>query len=274
MAIDPETKELLYYEDKLDFSQQHVSLDKMLLADNASLYLHNDKQSFTDNFDCSISHHFVEKGLLVDDIKLDRQGIYTPEVILSRSARIDLFTLIGYATTVGDGTVISNSVIGQGVHLIAGSVLQPGVILSFKVEVGQKTVVPAYAKVSHLPQPCKQDKDEGIFYANSGVVQSPKRMSIFQLMEIYYDSESTGFGMEKIIGTLLTLIKRWKLFSTSCWCKQDNTILEISPELKCKFRLVVYFAWHVQCAHQYSGHVLELKLNLQPFVPRNKKLIA
>ncbi|KAG0470226.1 hypothetical protein HPP92_016926 [Vanilla planifolia] len=235
MAIDPETKELLYYEDKLDFSQQHVSLDKMLLADNASLYLHNDKQDcyidicspevlslFTDNFDYQhLRRHFV-KGLLVDDImgykifiheihssyaarvdnfrsydtiskdilqrwtypfvpdvqylgnclqiKLDRQGIYkAPEVILSRSARIDAFTLIGYATTVGDGTVISNSVIGQG------SVLQPGVILSFKVEVGQKTVVPAYAKVSHLPQPCKQDSDEELEYAdaNSGVVQSP-----------------------------------------------------------------------------------------------------
>ena len=44
MAIDPETKELLYYEDKADPSRQFISLDKMLLADNPSLCLHNDKQ--------------------------------------------------------------------------------------------------------------------------------------------------------------------------------------------------------------------------------------
>lgn len=44
MAIDPETKELLYYEDKADYSCQYISLDKMLLADNPSLSLHNDKQ--------------------------------------------------------------------------------------------------------------------------------------------------------------------------------------------------------------------------------------
>lgn len=43
MAIDPDTKELLYYEDKVDLSQ-HVILDKILLAENSVLSLHNDKQ--------------------------------------------------------------------------------------------------------------------------------------------------------------------------------------------------------------------------------------
>lgn len=42
MAIDPDTKQLLYYEDRSDKSI--VSLDKALLSDHSSIYLHNDKQ--------------------------------------------------------------------------------------------------------------------------------------------------------------------------------------------------------------------------------------
>lgn len=44
MAIDPDTKELLYYEDKADTLKGTVSLDKTLLIDNSSISLHNDKQ--------------------------------------------------------------------------------------------------------------------------------------------------------------------------------------------------------------------------------------
>lgn len=44
MGIDPETKELLYYEDKADRSRRLITLDKSLLADNPSLILHNDKE--------------------------------------------------------------------------------------------------------------------------------------------------------------------------------------------------------------------------------------
>lgn len=275
MAIDPETKELLYYEDKVDLSQHLIPLDKMLLLDNSALSLHNDKQDcyidicspevlvlFTDNFDYQhLRRHFV-KGLLADDImgrkiftheihssyaarvdnfrsydtiskdilqrwtypfvpdvqylgnglqiKLDREGIYkAPDSSQSRSARIDSFTVLGNATSVGDYTTISNSVIGKsckighnvviegsyvwdnvtiedgcklshalicdGVYLRAGVALEPGVILSFKVEVGHKIVVPAYSKVSLLPQPSKQDSDEELEYAdaNTGVIESP-----------------------------------------------------------------------------------------------------
>ncbi|THG09640.1 hypothetical protein TEA_022172 [Camellia sinensis var. sinensis] len=46
MAIDPETKQLLYYEDKADHLKGSITLDKMLLADNPSVSLHNDKQVF------------------------------------------------------------------------------------------------------------------------------------------------------------------------------------------------------------------------------------
>ncbi|KDO43685.1 hypothetical protein CISIN_1g0070782mg, partial [Citrus sinensis] len=80
MAIDPNTKQLLYYEDKADHSKGTICLDKMLLAENPSISLHNDKQDcyidicspevlslFTDNFDYQhLRRHFV-KGLLLDD---------------------------------------------------------------------------------------------------------------------------------------------------------------------------------------------------------------
>lgn len=93
--------------------------------------------------------------------------IFPSEVDQSRTAQIHAFSLIGNGTTIGNHSVISNSVIGQsctigrnvsiqgsyiwdnviieddcklshalvcdGVHLRAGVVLEPGVILSFKV---------------------------------------------------------------------------------------------------------------------------------------------
>ena len=92
---------------------------------------------------------------------------HSSEVIQSRSAQIGPFSLVGEGTTIGDHSCIFNSVIGKGctighnvciqgsyiwdnvtieddckihyavvcdgVHLSAGVVLEPGVILSFKV---------------------------------------------------------------------------------------------------------------------------------------------
>ncbi|XP_074589668.1 translation initiation factor eIF2B subunit epsilon-like [Curcuma longa] len=280
MAIDPQTKELMFYEDKVNPSQRIISIDKALLANNTWVYLHNDKQDcyidicspevlslFMDNFDYQhLRRHFV-KGLLVDDImgykiftheihssyaaridnfrsygtiskdilqrwayplvpdfeyfgisskvKLDRQGVYkAPDVVQSRSARIGAITLIGSGTTIGNHTVISNSVVGRdciignnvcidgcyiwdnviieddcrlnhaivcdGVHLSAGVVLEPGVILSFKVEVGRLITIPAYSKVSLRPQPSIQDSDEELEYADasSAVIESPSITSM------------------------------------------------------------------------------------------------
>ncbi|KAG1338014.1 translation initiation factor eIF-2B subunit epsilon [Cocos nucifera] len=125
MAIDPDTKELLYYEDKTDQSQRFITLDKMLLASTPTLHLHNDKQLyrfpilmrkrlipvvlfleilkdcyidicspevlslFTDNFDYQhLRRHFV-KGLLVDDLM--GYKIFTHEIHSSYAARIDNF---------------------------------------------------------------------------------------------------------------------------------------------------------------------------------------
>ncbi|KAL6566007.1 hypothetical protein OROHE_005062 [Orobanche hederae] len=100
MAIDPDTRQLLYYEDKADTSKGTISLDKALLVDNSSISLHNDKQDcyidicspevlslFTDNFDYQhLRRHFV-KGLLVDDI-MDYK-IFTHEIHSSYAARVD-----------------------------------------------------------------------------------------------------------------------------------------------------------------------------------------
>ncbi|KAI3946571.1 hypothetical protein MKX01_014429 [Papaver californicum] len=267
MAIDPNTKELLYYEDKVDAADGMVTLDKGFLLDNPAVKVHNDKEDcyidicspevlslFTDNFDYQhLRRHFV-KGLLVDDImgykiftheihlsyaarvdnfrsydtiskdiiqrwtyplvpdiqfsgncpiKLERQGIYKgSDIQLSRSAQVSPFTLVGSGTSIGDYSKISNSVIGEGcsigsnvsiegsyiwdnvtiqdgcqlnhalvcdgVVIRSGVVLEPGVVLSFRVVVGPQFPVPAYAKVSLLPQPTNQDSDEELEYADSG----------------------------------------------------------------------------------------------------------
>lgn len=46
MAIDPITKQLLYYEDKADYSKGVICLDKLLLTDKPSISLHNDAQVY------------------------------------------------------------------------------------------------------------------------------------------------------------------------------------------------------------------------------------
>lgn len=100
VAIDPDTKQLLYYEDKSD--KGTISLDKTLLSDHPLVYLQNDKQdcyidicspevlsTFADNFDYQhLRRHFV-KGLLDDDIM--GYKIFTYEIRSSYAARIDNF---------------------------------------------------------------------------------------------------------------------------------------------------------------------------------------
>ncbi|KAJ8572957.1 hypothetical protein K7X08_009468 [Anisodus acutangulus] len=99
MVIDPETKQLLYYEDRVNL-KGYLSLDKALLTDNTSISLQNDKQDcyidicspevlslFTDNFDYQHLRRDFVKGLLVDDIM--GYKIYTHEIHSSYAARID-----------------------------------------------------------------------------------------------------------------------------------------------------------------------------------------
>ncbi|GLT59688.1 hypothetical protein SLA2020_324940 [Shorea laevis] len=304
MAINPDTKQLLYYEDKADNSKGTLSLDKTLLAANPAISLHNDKQDcyidvcspevlslFTDNFDYQhLRRHFV-KGLLVDDImgykiftheihsnyaaridnfrsydaiskdiiqrwtypyvpdvkfcgnlgtKLERQGMYrATEIVLSRSAQIGPFSVIGYGTKIGNDTKISNSVIGEGcsigsnvsiegsyiwnnvviedgcelkhaivcdgVIMKSGAILEPGVVLSFKVVIGQKFVVPAYSNVSLFAQPTKQDSDEELEYADSssGAAElSPFTGTVDKLnREIASELSETQCGPSSELGT-------------------------------------------------------------------------
>lgn len=64
MAIDPNTKQLLYYEDKADHSKGSVYLDKLLLVENTSISLHNDKQVNSSNL--SIKSILVGFKLLIN----------------------------------------------------------------------------------------------------------------------------------------------------------------------------------------------------------------
>ncbi|XP_010528820.1 PREDICTED: translation initiation factor eIF-2B subunit epsilon-like isoform X2 [Tarenaya hassleriana] len=135
-------------------------------------------------------------------IKLGRQGMYrASEAIQSRSAEVGPFTVIGYDSKIGSGAKILNSVIGDrcsigsnvliegsyiwnnvtiedgceirhaiicdGVIIRAGAVLQPGVVLSYKVVIGRNFVVPAYSKISLLQQPTEEDSDEELEYADN-----------------------------------------------------------------------------------------------------------
>ncbi|KMT14763.1 hypothetical protein BVRB_4g075290 [Beta vulgaris subsp. vulgaris] len=102
MAINPDTNQLLYYEDKADPVQGTITLEKSLLADNSSVSLHYDMQDcyidicapevlslFTDNFDYQLLRRDFLKGLLVDDI-MDYK-IYTHEIRSNYAAKVENF---------------------------------------------------------------------------------------------------------------------------------------------------------------------------------------
>ncbi|KAF6144038.1 hypothetical protein GIB67_037711 [Kingdonia uniflora] len=160
--------------------------------------------------------------------KLERQGIYKASgVEQSRSAQILPFTFIGKGTTIGDHSKILNSVIGEncnigsnasiegsyiwnnvtiedgcklrhaivcdGVLIKSRAVLEPGVVVSFEVTIGQQFVVPAYSKVSLLLQPSKLDSDEELEYADSssGIIESPSMTSAVDMSSGKFVSRSS-----------------------------------------------------------------------------------
>lgn len=59
----------------------------------------------------------------------------------------------------------------------------------FQVEVGQQLVVPAYSKVSLLPQPSMQDSDEELEYAdvNSGIIDSPCKFFMLLITQFIFN---------------------------------------------------------------------------------------
>ena len=50
VAIDPQTKQLLYYEENTDHLKGVISLDNLLFSDTSSISLHNDKQVHFSNY--------------------------------------------------------------------------------------------------------------------------------------------------------------------------------------------------------------------------------
>lgn len=160
MAVDPETKELLYYEDRADNSHLYVTIDKDILTNNPTLQLHNDMEDcyidicspevlslFTDNFDYQhLRRHFV-KGLLVDDIM--GYKIYTHELRSGYAARIDNFR--SYDTVSKDviqrwtypmvPDVISNRDCSESRLHRQGIYKASDVTLSYSAQIGANSVV-------------------------------------------------------------------------------------------------------------------------------------
>ncbi|CAM6040484.1 unnamed protein product [Sphagnum compactum] len=145
-------------------------------------------------------------------MRLARCNVYKEGgVILARTAMIGENTVLGEDTTVGDNSSIQQSVIGhgctigknvviEGCHIWddvrieddvqlrysvvcdgatvkKGAILEPGVVLSFRVVIGSEFRVPAYSKISMVPQPTEEDSsDEELEYADvaSGRADSPR----------------------------------------------------------------------------------------------------
>ncbi|EFJ09409.1 hypothetical protein SELMODRAFT_129936 [Selaginella moellendorffii] len=136
-------------------------------------------------------------------VNLDRCNKYREQgATVSRNALIGENTFLGQGTTIGSHSKIKNSVIGRGckigenvivegsyiwdnvtiadnvqviqsiicdgVLVKAGARLEPGVVLSFKVTIGESFTVPQYSKISRVPEPTEQDSsDEELEYADS-----------------------------------------------------------------------------------------------------------
>ncbi|EFJ34609.1 hypothetical protein SELMODRAFT_166978 [Selaginella moellendorffii] len=136
-------------------------------------------------------------------VNLDRCNKYREQgATVSRNALIGENTFLGQGTTIGSHSKIKNSVIGRGckigenvvvegsyiwdnvtiadnvqviqsiicdgVLVKAGARLEPGVVLSFKVTIGENFTVPQYSKISRVPEPTEQDSsDEELEYADS-----------------------------------------------------------------------------------------------------------
>ncbi|PWA43769.1 Armadillo-type fold [Artemisia annua] len=207
---------LSLFTDNFDYQHLRRHFVKGLLLDDIMGYkiftheIRSDYAARVDNFRSydSISKDIIQRWTypLVPDVLLsmstERNGIYrASEVSQSRSAEIGPFTCIGKGSSVGDNTIISNSIIGDGckigsdvsidgcyiwrnvtiedgcklkhsilcdgVVVKSGAVLEPGAVLSYNVVVGKDLVVPCYSIVSLLPQPVKQDSDEELEYADN-----------------------------------------------------------------------------------------------------------
>ncbi|RZC66098.1 hypothetical protein C5167_009792 [Papaver somniferum] len=158
---------LSLFADNFDYQNLRHHLVKGLLDDNVMGY-----KLFT-----QLRHHWQGCNSTVDVPVCARCSVQSNKKVMGflKDRTLGPDTYVGFETSVGD---FSNSVIGKGccigsnvkiensyvwdnVTVQNGVVLQPGVVLSFKVVVGAKSpVIPAYSKLSLLPQPTNQDSDE------------------------------------------------------------------------------------------------------------------
>ncbi len=117
-------------------------------------------------------------------------SVFPPDVVQSRSAEIGPFTVIGNGTKIGSNTKISNSVVGEGctigsnvsiegsyiwdnviiedgcklMHAIvcdgvvmkSGAILEPGVVLSFKVCFSIPPLYPLFELPNYYSSPALQ----------------------------------------------------------------------------------------------------------------------
>ncbi|KAG0601733.1 hypothetical protein M758_11G136100 [Ceratodon purpureus] len=151
-------------------------------------------------------------GADTSGMRFERCNVYKATgVSLSRTSTVGENSVVGQGTEIGEGTSIRRSVIGRGCRIgknvsiegchiwdnvtieddaqlkysivcdgaavKAGAILKPGVVLSFKVVIGPKFIVPAYSKISMMPQPTEEDSsDEELEYADaaSGRAESPR----------------------------------------------------------------------------------------------------
>lgn len=164
--------------------------------------------------------------------KIERCNVYKENgVVLPHSACIGPATVVGEGTVVGEDCVIRNSVIGRGCTLgknvtvdgsyiwnnvsihdnaqiryalvcdgtvvKTGAVIEPGAVLSFSVVIGQNFTVPAYSKISLIPQPTEEDSSDGeLEYAEaaSGASESPPKP--MQVEHGTMNDPTTGSGVE------------------------------------------------------------------------------
>ncbi|KAB5511956.1 hypothetical protein DKX38_028984 [Salix brachista] len=127
---------------------------------------------------------------------LEREGMYrASEIEQSRSAHIGSY--IWDSVTIEDGCDIRHAIICDGVVIKSGAALEPGVVLSFKVVIGQQCIVPSYSKVSLYQQPTVEDSDKELEYADnsSGTVDSSIICTVDTLnREMMFETPASQLG--------------------------------------------------------------------------------
>ncbi|KAK7337853.1 hypothetical protein VNO77_18440 [Canavalia gladiata] len=123
-----------------------------------------------------------------------------------------------------DGCKLQHAIVCDGVTIKSGAILEPGVVLSFKVIVGQEFVVPPYSKVFLLQQPIEEDSDEELEYADStsAITSKVDKSEVgiaSQVLETHFSPASEVSS--SCIGTLLPASISLYFSSSKHWLRQS-----------------------------------------------------